>query len=134
MLQRIENVRRQSPGRRDHGIPRLFSLRRVAKRYWQVLPLEVMRRYQCVVIGTEGDALTIAIADERSTRIFGVIRMLTGRKVFPVLIESEHMSLLLRRIERDACIAHNRLHHLPRPYFIDLFPHDIHTILLLLTS
>lgn len=134
MLRRIEHVRRQGPGRQNHGIPRLFTLRRVPKRYWQVLPLEVMKRYQCVVIGGEGDALTIAIADERSTRIFGLISMLTGRDVFPVLIEPERMYLLLRRIERTERIAQNRQHYLPRPYSISLFPQDIHTILLLLTS
>src|SRR5690242_19861269 len=110
MLQRMENIREPGPDQREYSIPRLFTLRRVAKRYRQVLPLSVMRRYQCVVIGGEGDALTIAIVDESSTDIFGIIRMLTGRKIFPVLIEPERMQLLLRRIEREERSEQNRQH------------------------
>jgi hypothetical protein len=134
MLQRMENGQKRSLRRQSSYIPRLFSLRRVPKRYWQILPLEVMRRYQCVVIGGEGDALTVAIADEESTRIFGVIRKLTGRKVFPVLIEPERMYLLLRRIEKQARSAQNKQHYLHRPFSVDLFPLDVHTILRLLIS
>ena len=42
-------------------IPRLWTLRRIPGRYRHLLPVAVMKRYQCVVVGGEGSILTVAI-------------------------------------------------------------------------
>jgi hypothetical protein len=81
-------------------IPRLWTLRRIPGRYRRLLPVAVMKRYQCVVIGGDRGILTVAITDPKSISILNVLSTLTGRTLFPVLIDPTRMRLLIRRMER----------------------------------
>jgi hypothetical protein len=80
-------------------IPRLRVLRRVPQHYRRTLPLEVMKRYQCLVVGSAQGKLTVGITDRCTTHIIDLLALLTGNTIFPVLIEQTRMRLLLRRIE-----------------------------------
>lgn len=134
MLQRVERLHEPVYAQSPVFMPRLFTLRRVSRQCRRMLPLNVMKRYQCVVIGMDDDALTIAIVDARSSCIFHAISILTGRTIFPVLIDVERMQLLLRRIERAERGGPWQQQVLTRPYIVDAFPLNIHTMLQLLTS
>ncbi len=84
----------------DVMIPKLWTLRRISGRYRYLLPVAVMKRYQCVIVGGEGSILTVAITKPKDTRIFNAIGALTGCSIFPVLVDPARMRLLIRRIER----------------------------------
>ena len=81
-------------------IPRLCTLRRVPGRYRHLLPVAVMKRYQCVVVGREHSILTIAIAEPASTYMLNMLSVLTGYTIFPVLVDPMRLRLLIRRMER----------------------------------
>jgi hypothetical protein len=81
-------------------IPELFVLRRVPVRYRRVLPLTVMKRFQCIVVGSAQGVLTVAITDTQNTLAIESLRRITGQAIFPVLIDPNRMRLLLQRIER----------------------------------
>ncbi|WP_126549108.1 hypothetical protein [Dictyobacter kobayashii] len=81
-------------------MPRLTPLRRVPSKYFSLLPLHMILRYQCIVVGKSKGSLTVAIADHKSLCVLPIIGHLTGCQVFPVIIDSRHMSLLLQRLER----------------------------------
>jgi Type II secretion system (T2SS), protein E, N-terminal domain len=82
-------------------IPQLFVLRRVPVRYRQFLPMTVMKRFQCVVVGSAQGVLTVAITDPQNTLCIESLRRITGQAIFPVLIDPKRMRLLIRRIERS---------------------------------
>lgn len=82
-------------------IPRLYILRRVPQQYQRVLPLNIMKRYQCIVVGDAQGVLTIAIANQETLTCMESIKKLTSHAVFPVLVDPARISLLIRRIERD---------------------------------
>ena len=82
-------------------IPRFRSLRRVPEPYRHVLPLKVIMRYQCLVVGAAQDTLTVAITDRQDTSILTILSKLTGRAIFPVLVDPVRMHLLIQRIDRD---------------------------------
>ena len=88
-------------------IPHFSDLRRVPSRYRQVLPLSIMQRYQCLVVGSAPGVLTVAITDRHNTSTLQTLQALhqyTGQAIFPVLIDQGRMRLLLQRIERcDRC-------------------------------
>jgi Type II secretion system (T2SS), protein E, N-terminal domain len=84
----------------DVMIPKLWTLRRISGRYRYLLPVAVMKRYQCVIVGGEGSILTVAITRPKDTHIFHAISVLTGCTIFPVLVDPVRMRLLIRRIER----------------------------------
>jgi hypothetical protein len=81
-------------------IPQLFVLRRVPVRYRRVLPLTVMKRFQCIVVGSAQGVLTVAITDPQNTLAIESLRRITGQAIFPVLIDPNRMRLLIQRIER----------------------------------
>ena len=81
-------------------IPRLWTLRRIPGRYRRLLPVSVMKRHQCVIIGGDRSILTVAITEPKNTRILNVLSILTGCTIFPVLVDPMRMRLLIRRIER----------------------------------
>jgi len=81
-------------------IPQLYVLRRVPIRYRQFLPLTVMKRFQCIVVGSAQGVLTVAITDPQNTSAIESLRRITGQAIFPVLIDSNRMRLLIQRIER----------------------------------
>ncbi len=82
-------------------IPRLYILRRVPQQYHRILPLNVMKRYQCIVVGDAQGVLTVAIANQEALACMESIQKLTSHAVFPVLVDPARISLLIRRIERD---------------------------------
>ncbi|SRR5438132_5910155 len=81
-------------------IPELFVLRRVPMRYRRILPLILMKRLQCIVVGSAPGVLTVAITDRQNTSAIDSLRRLTGQAIFPVLIDPTRMRLLIQRIER----------------------------------
>ena len=81
-------------------IPQLFVLRRVPARYRQFLPLTVMKRYQCIVVGSAQGVLTVAFTDPQNTLAIESLRRITGQAIFPILIDPNRMRLLIQRIER----------------------------------
>lgn len=81
-------------------IPTLRSLRRVPDQYRTLLPIIFMKRYQCLIVGVEQDALTVAIATSDKMEVCHLLHRLTGYKVFPVLVDPMQISLQLRRMER----------------------------------
>jgi hypothetical protein len=82
-------------------IPRLYILRRVPQQYHRILPLNIMKRYQCIVVGDAQGVLTVAIANQEALACMESIKKLTSHAVFPVLVDPARISLLIRRIERD---------------------------------
>lgn len=85
----------------DMTIPRLHVLRRVPRRYRKILPLAIMKRYRCIVVGADHGVLTIAITDRRSIQCFRSLSRLTGCALFPVLVHPTRMRILLQRLERE---------------------------------
>jgi hypothetical protein len=81
-------------------IPQLGTLRRVPIRYRRILPLTIMKQYQCIVVGAERGILTVAIADRQNMAVLELLSKYTGQAIFPVLIEPNRMRLLIQRIER----------------------------------
>jgi len=81
-------------------IPQLSVLRRVPMGYRQILPLTIMKRYQCIVVGAAHGVLTVAITDRQNMAVIESLSRYTGRAIFPVLIDPKRMSLLIQRIER----------------------------------
>jgi hypothetical protein len=81
-------------------IPQLFVLRRVPMRYRRTLPLTIMKRLQCIVVGSAPGILTVAITDRQNTSVIESLRELTGQAIFPVLIDPARMQLLIQRIEK----------------------------------
>ncbi len=86
---------------RGNLIPQLFALRRVPMRYYRVLPLTVMKKFQCVVVGSAPGVLTVAITNRQSTLVIESLKKFTGQSIFPVLIDPAKMRLLIQRIERN---------------------------------
>src|SRR6266704_4013924 len=83
----------------NYVFPRFDTLRWVPIRYRKLLPLSVMKRYQCIVIGATQSRLTVAITDPLDLSIIELLQHLTKRTIFPVLIAPERMRLLIQHIE-----------------------------------
>ncbi len=86
---------------RGNLIPHLFVLRRVPMRYYRILPLRVMKKFQCIVVGSAPGVLTVAITNRQSTVVIESLKKFTGQSIFPVLIDPAKMRLLIQRIERN---------------------------------
>lgn len=84
---------------RGNLIPRLNDVRRVPVRYHRVLPLPVVKRYQCVVLGASSKILTVGITERGNEALLDCLQILTGTAIFPVLVEPRRMRLLIARIE-----------------------------------
>ena len=85
---------------RGNLIPQLYVLRRVPMRYRRMLPLTIMKRFQCIVVGSAQGVLTVAITDRQNTSVIESLRRITGQAIFPVLIDPNRMRLLIQRVER----------------------------------
>lgn len=125
---------------RGHLIPELFILRRVPMRYWEVLPLAVMKKFQCVVVGSVPGVWTVAITDRQNTLAIESLRKFTGQSIFPILIDPTLMRLLIKRIERNEYLRqvfHLRATRSVRKleyYQYALLCHKVDTIITLLSS
>ncbi len=99
-------------------LPRYRTLRRIPPSCRSILPLRVMKRYQCLVVGAAHKTLTVAITDQHHRAILPLLRMLTGRTIFTVFVDPARMQLLLRRLERSTASGATRgasrmlVHHL----------------------
>lgn len=87
-------------GIHTHAIPRFVHVRRVPTRYCLILPLSLMKRCQCVVVGAAPGILTVAVTDPENRLLLTMLHNLTGLSIFPVLVEERRMRLLLIRLER----------------------------------
>lgn len=67
--------------------------------YRRLLPLQVMKRYHCIALGSEGKVLTVAFDERPHPNLLDGLRRLTGQIIFPVLVHPKRMRLLLRRVE-----------------------------------
>lgn len=81
-------------------IPRLNDIRRVPVRYHRIIPLSVMKRYQCAVVGKTSRMLTVGMTEGQNDALVHLLQVLTGLSVFPVFVEPERMRLLIAKIER----------------------------------
>ena len=105
---------------REHNtsIPQYSNLRRVPGRFRHTLPLNVMKQYQCVVVGYARGVLTVAISDQQYITVIETLSHLTRRTIFPVLVNPIRMRLLIKRIENNkrnkgkAFRQHSTLHPL----------------------
>lgn len=96
---------------RGNLIPQLYVLRRVPMRYRRMLPLTIMKRFQCIVVGSAQGVLTVAITDRQNTSVIESLRRITGQAIFPVLIDPNRMRLLIQRIERYEQVFSARTRH-----------------------
>lgn len=111
-------------------IPRLHRLRRVPTRYRSVLPLPVMQRYRCLVIGSANGILTLAVSDPLDIRVLVSLCYLTGQEIFPVFVDATRLRLLLQRLERDVQMKESPLR---RSYRMWAFhPRVLHSFLSLI--
>ena len=97
-------------------IPRLDTIRRVPSRYHRILPLELMKNKQFIVVGAAPDTLTVAITSQEQRPVIESLQRLTGRSIFPVFVDPARMRLLLDRVER--CERRKRGQLLGRPCYL----------------
>lgn len=100
----------------DSPIPRLDSIRRVPSRYHRILPLELMKDHQFIVVGAARGSLTVAITDQRQQPLIESLKILTGYSIFTVFVDPARMQLLIERIERCERRKYRKL--LGRPYYL----------------
>jgi hypothetical protein len=129
MYRRQERRRRESHPAYEVAIPRLVYLRRVPTRYRHMLPLHIMKAYQCLVVGGESGSLTVAITNRKNITLLKLLGELSGYTIFPVLIEPDQMHLLIRRMERWEYEKHRALNKMSAGY-----PLYLHSMLMFFTS
>ncbi len=128
-----------SEGFDDNPIPHLRELRRAPLRYRHILPLTIIKRYQCLVVGEAKGKLTIAIASRRNMEVIEPLGRYTGKTIFPVLVDRRRMQLLIQRIEQCEQCSRNlfmKLNHAREMecYLYTLRRNEINAILILITS
>ena len=102
--------------------PRFDTLRWVPLRYRSMLPLDVMKQYQCIVVGATQRELTVAFTAEQNKVVIRALQKLTSLNIFPVLVQPAKFRLLIHRIE--AYEQHR--HDLDWPYYVHwYFTHSI---------
>lgn len=111
----------------DDFIPRLQDVRRVPPRYQRILPLSMMKRHQCVVLGASPRVLTIGLVDGKNQQFLHYLQTFTGTEIFPVLIEPRRMRLMITRMERSQ--RFQKLHS--RAYYVLQMPAHLHMLLTL---
>jgi len=125
---------------RGNLIPHLFVLRRVPMRYYGVLPLRLMKKYQCIVVGSAPGVLTVAITNRHNTVVIESLKKFTGQSIFPVIIDPAKMRLLLQRIDRNECRRNafhlRRIHNTPgiEFYQYSILSQQVCSIVMLLSS
>src|SRR5437588_4171239 len=107
----------------DNLIPQLRDLRRIPERYERMLPLKVMKRYQCAVVGSARGVLTVAITDRHDTFLIKKLTRFIERPIFPVWVKPVRMHFLFKRMERR---ERHKDEMLRSPRLLSLF--EIHMI------
>ena|SRR5438270_8211677 len=100
----------------DGTPPRLPIIRRVPTRYSSMLPLTLMKQWQCTVVGAARGVLTVAISDSRQVATSASLEIITGQRIFFVLVEPACMRLLISRLERYE--HHTCREALGRPFYL----------------
>src|SRR2546429_6462624 len=95
-----DKMRETIPCVHDNLIPQMRDLRRIPMRYQSILPLRVMKQYQCAVVGSAQGVLTVAITDRHNPFLIKTLTKLIGRPIFPVWVKPVRMDLLIKRVER----------------------------------
>jgi len=116
----------------DDPILRFDTLRWVPERYHRLLPLGVMKKYQCVVISATRARLTVAISERQDLSVLEILSKLTCCIIFPVLATSLRMRLLIRRIERAGRIRHHKDKTCWR--ILSLHPLQVHVMVMFITD
>jgi hypothetical protein len=129
MYRRLEKRRVDPPLVCGDIIPRLVCLRRVPTCYQHILPLSIMKTYQCIVVGGEPGSLTVAITNRKNVALLKVLGELVGCTIFPVLIDPNHLHLLIRRMERAEHKKHKALN-----LMVSGYPLHLHSMLMFLTA
>ncbi len=76
------------------GIPYLAPPQQIPSSVRNLLPLEVMRQLQCLPIGRERNALTVALADPTDQAVLRRLEQLTGMTIFPVMTDPDVLETL----------------------------------------
>lgn len=94
------------------------SVRWIPLHYRRFLPLRVMKRYRCIVVGSARGVLTVVFDEQPHPTVLAGLRRLTGQTIFPVLIRPKRMNLLLQRAEFCQRYRLSRYYHyyLPRSF------------------
>lgn len=129
MHKRMDLERFLAPSTSNHLLPRMCTLRRVPMQYRRRLPLSVMRQLQCVIIGEEKGVLTVAVTEQRNIARLELLSQLTGCAIFPVLVSSARIHLLIKRLERA---EREKFSILGKG--VCMCPRQIHAMLLFLTA
>src|SRR5438876_3819185 len=96
----VGNMTDSSESLDANPIPQLSELRHAPLRYRHILPLTIMKRHQCIVVGATQGKLTVAITDRQNMDVIETLSRYTGKTIFPVIIDTKRMHLLIQRIER----------------------------------
>ncbi len=121
------DMKNTAQGISGDSVPQFTQVRRVPVRYRQTLTLKVMKRYLCAVLGSAQGVFTVAITDQYDTSLIETLSRIIGHPIFPVLVEPDHMRLLIQRVEYYERRRYRRLK--PSSF---LHPHQAHTIVALL--
>lgn len=76
------------------GIPYIAPPHRIPSSVRDLLSLEVMRQLQCLPIGRDRNALTVALADPTNRGTLHRLEQLTGLTIFPVMTDPDALETL----------------------------------------
>lgn len=76
------------------GIPYIAPPPRIPSSVRDLLSLEVMRQLQCLPIGRDRNALTVALADPTDRGTLHRLEQLTGLTIFPVMTDPDALEML----------------------------------------
>ena len=131
----------KDPSESLHGspIPHFRDIRRAPLRYRNILPLPLVKRYQCLVVGAAKGTLTLAITDTQDIEVIESLGRYTRKTIFPVLVDPRRMQLLIQRIERCERCSRNLFIKLNQASKMEcslytLRGNEINAILMLITS
>jgi type II secretion system (T2SS) protein E len=105
-------------------MPRFDRVRWVPKRFRNMLPLNVMKQYHCIVVGGTKGVLTVAFTGRKNAYVIQGLRKMTGQDIFPVLIKPERMRILLVKAEASSGRKH--------PFQLRCYSHRSHIHALLM--
>jgi hypothetical protein len=91
-MQRAEPLARARA--RTLGVPYIAPPQRIPGSVRNLLPVEVMRQLQCLPIGRDRNALTVALADPTDSGVLHQLREITGLNIFPVMTDPDALEAL----------------------------------------
>lgn len=78
------------------GVPYLAPPQHIPNSVRNLLPLDVMRQFQCLPIGRDRNSLTVALADPTDRSALHRLEEITGLTIFPVMTDPEALEALAR--------------------------------------